>query len=137
MKAWIKKARVILESNASISKVGDKQISFTKKFKESAIKAYKNGKTPDEIFLDAGLDPKIFLRSYCTKAILRWISNVEKHGSEALTIERRGKHSTGRPRSSNKPKEYKTEAAMMARLAYLEAENDFLKKLHALAKKGK
>lgn len=137
MKAWIKKALVILEKNASISKVGDKQISFTKQFKESAIKAYKNGKTPDEIFLDAGLDPKIFLEGYCSKSILRWMRNVEKHGLNALTQERRGKNSTGRPRSSNKPRELKTEAEMRARLAYLEAENDFLKKLHALAKKGK
>ncbi len=137
MKAWIKKARVILDNNASISKVGDKQISFTKKFKESAIKSYQKGKTPEEIFLDAGLDPKIFLTGYCSKAILRWIHNVQKHGLNALVVERRGKNATGRPRSSNKPKELKTESALKARLAYLEAENDFLKKLHALAKKGK
>ena len=137
MKHWIKKARAILKNNASISKVGDKQISFTKKFKESAVKSYQTGKSPEEIFLDAGLDPKIFLKDYCSHSIHRWMNQIEIHGSVALTQERRGKKSTGRPRSSNKPKELKTEVAMKARLAYLEAENDFLKKLHALAKKGK
>lgn len=136
MKVWIKKARVILEKNASISKVGDKQISFTKQFKESAIKAYQNGKSADEIFLEAGLDPNLFLRSYCTKSILRWISLTEKHGVKGLKEERRGKGATGRPRKSTKPKALKTQAQLEARLAYLEAENDFLKKLHALAKKG-
>ncbi len=137
MKAWIKRARVILEKSPSLSKVGDKQISFTKKFKESAIKAYQSGKTPDEIFLSAGLDPKLFLEGYCSKSVLRWIRSYEKHGSKSLTEERRGKNSTGRPRSTGKPRKIKTSEEMMTRLAYLEAENDFLKKLHALAKKGK
>ena len=137
MKSWIKSARVILENNPSILKVGDKQISFTKKFKESAIKAYQNGKTPSEIFLEAGLDPKLFLSEYCSKSILRWIDLSEKHGKNALIEERRGRKSTGRPRANAKARKPKTQAQLEARLAYLEAENDFLKKLHALAKQGK
>lgn len=137
MKAWIKRARVILEKSPSILKVGDKQISFTKKFKESAVIAYQNGKTPSEIFLAAGLDPKLFLDDYCSKSILRWIAAVEKHGATALIEERRGKNSSGRPRGSGKPKRPKTQAKLEERLAYLEAENEFLKKLRALAKQGK
>lgn len=137
MKAWIKCARVTLEKNPSILKVGDKQISFTKKFKESAILDYKNGKTPGEIFLAAGLDPKLFLDDYCCNSILRWIAAIEKHGATALIEERRGKKASGRPRGSATSKRPKTQAQLEARLAYLEAENEFLKKLHALAKRGK
>lgn len=136
MKAWIQTARVILENNPSIEKVGDKQISFTKKFKEAAIKAYQQGKSPSEIFSEAGLNPKIFLDDYCSKSIIRWTKHFEKHGKKFLTEERRGKNATGRPIGS-KPKKLKTQAQLEARLAYLEAENDFLKKLHALAKQGK
>lgn len=136
MKAWIAKARVILENNPSIEKVGDKQISFTKKFKVAAIKAYQKGKSPQEIFSEAGLDSKLFLDAYCSKSIIRWVKSFEKHGKDSLTEERRGKNATGRPLGS-KPKKPKTQAQLAARLAYLEAENDFLKKLHALAKQGK
>lgn len=136
MKDWIKKARVILESNPSIEKVGAKQISFTKKFKEAAIKAYQKGKHPVDIFSDAGLDSKLFLEDYCSKSIIRWTKCFEKYGKYSLTEERRGKNATGRPLGS-KPKKPKTQAELAARLAYLEAENEFLKKLHALAKQGK
>lgn len=136
MKAWIQKARVILENNPSIEKVGDKQISFTKKFKEAAIKAYQKGKSPSEVFLEAGLDPKLFLDDYCSKSIIRWTKSFEEHGKKFLTEERRGKNAAGRPLGS-KHKKPKTQEQMAARLAYLEAENDFLKKLHALIKQGK
>lgn len=136
MKAWIKKAKVILDNNPSIEKVGDKQVSFTNKFKKAAIMAYREGKSPSEIFLEVGLDPKIFLDNYCSNSIIRWSKSYEKYGKYSLTEERRGKNATGRPTGS-KPKKPKTQAQLEARLAYLEAENDFLKKLHALAKQGK
>lgn len=137
MKAWIKRARFTLEKSPGILKVGDKQISFTKKFKESAVLAYQNGKTPGEIFLSVGLDPKIFLDDYCCKSILRWKAAIEKHGVTALNDERRGKKASGRPRGNGKPKRPKTQTQFEERLAYLEAENEFLKKLRALAKQGK
>jgi transposase len=135
MKAWIKKARATLEKCPSIEKVSETQVIFTKKFKVSAVKDYKTGKSPSEIFLDAGLSPNLFLRSYCTKRIIQWTKSFDRHGS--FNEERRGKQATGRPKGATTHKNPKTAAEVKARLAYLEAENDFLKKLHALVKQGK
>ena len=56
---------------------------------------------------------------------------MDTHGKEGLEQERRGKGATGRP----KKEELKDEKALLARIAYLEEENDFLKKLRALAEK--
>lgn len=135
MKAWIKKARATLEKCPSVEKVSETQVIFTKEFKASAIKDYRAGKPASEIFLSAGLSPKLFLRSYCTKRIIQWTESFDKYGS--LNEERRGKQATGRPKVADTHKKPKTEVEVKARLAYLEAENDFLKKLHALVKQGK
>lgn len=136
MKAWIKNARDAFGNNSSVSSFGDKQISFTPEFKIKAVKAYKLGRSPTEIFADAGLDPKIFPERYCSKSIARWLKNLESHGSKGFSEERRGKGATGRPKGPTTSKKPLSLEQMEARLAYLEAENDFLKKLHALAKKG-
>lgn len=137
MKSWIENVRVILENNPHIKSVGDKQIIYTKKFKQAAVKAYANGKSPAGIFLEAGLDPKLFPESYCSKAIIRWFQASKKYGKLFLTEERRGRNATGRPKVIKKSAKPLTQKQLEARLAYLEAENDFLKKLHALAKQGK
>lgn len=136
MKSWIKYARAACGNNSSVSNFGEKQISFTAEFKKSAVKSYKQGKSPREIFMEAGLDPKLFPEEYCSKSIARWRKNQDKHGAHAFSQEHRGKSSTGRPKGPIKNKKPMSIEQMEARLAYLEAENDFLKKLHALAKKG-
>lgn len=135
MKPWIKNARAAFGNNSSVSNFGEKQISFTPEFKKTAVKSYKKGRSPSEIFSDVGLDPKIFPENYCSKAISRWLKNQDTHGAKVFSQERRGKGATGRPKGSAKQKPMSM-SQMEARLAYLEAENDFLKKLHALAKKG-
>ena len=135
MKAWIKNARATLEKCPSVEKVSESQVIYTKKFKASAVKDYKAGKSPTEIFLKAGLSPNLFLRSYCSKLIIRWTKSFDEYGS--FNGERRGKQATGRPKGPATLKNPKTAAEFKARLAYLEAENDFLKKLHALVKQGK
>lgn len=135
MKAWFKKARATLEKCPSVEKVTEKRIVYTNKFKESAVKAYKAGKSPSEIFLNTGLDPHLFSRSYCSKRIIQWTKSYDKFGS--LSEERRGRGATGRPKGSGAGQSPKTAAEIKTRLAYLEAENDFLKKLHALVKQGK
>lgn len=136
MKAWIKNARAAFGNNSSVSNFGNKQISFTSEFKIKAVKAYKLGHSPSEIFQDAGLDPEVFPENYCSKAISRWLKSQDTHGVNAFKQERRGLGSTGRPKGPLKIKRPMSIEQMEARLAYLEAENDFLKKLHALAKKG-
>ena len=61
-------------------------------------------------------------------AFWRWVKIVEKYGIEGLREEHRGKNAKGRPPK----KKFKSE---QEEIAYLRAENDFLKKLLALEKK--
>jgi len=44
-----------LEGNPHVLRVSESNISFTPAFKLAAVKAYKAGKTPKEIFIEAGL----------------------------------------------------------------------------------
>lgn len=100
MKPWIKNARAAFGNNSSVSNFGDKQISFTPEFKKNAVKFYKMGHSPGEIFSDAGLDPKVFPENYCSKSIARWLKSQDIHGAKIFSQERRGKGSTGRPKGS-------------------------------------
>lgn len=45
-----------LEENPNVKRVSETNISFTPAFKLAAVKFYQAGKTPREIFLEAGFD---------------------------------------------------------------------------------
>lgn len=122
------KDRRSLESNPMVQSVGPNQVQFTAKFKLKAIQLHAEGLRPSTIFLKLGVDPNLFLENYPKKCIARWKKIVEAHGEKGFEQERRGKSATGRPKKA----ELKDEKALLARIAYLEAENDFLKKLRAL-----
>lgn len=122
--------RKLLKSNKYVKKVTESNIHFTVQFKKYAIKQYNNGVLPAEIFAEAGVDVEKFDRGYARKSISRWQNIIEKNGVKSLGSERRGKGSTGRPKKVKKFKSEKEE------LAYLRAENEFLKKLHALSERS-
>lgn len=65
----------------------------------------------------------------------RWRETYEKYGELGLEGERRGKGSTGRPSSKDLSTEEKLKKAE-ARIKYLEAENEFLKKLDELERQA-
>ncbi len=123
------KDRKSLESNPLVQSVGLNQVQFTAKFKLRALKLHAEGFGPSDVFLKLGVDPNFFLKDYPKKCLSRWKKIVETYGEKGLEQERRGKGATGRPKKA----ELKDEKALLARIAYLEAENDFLKKLRALA----
>jgi transposase-like protein len=119
-----------LLSNQFIEKISDSNISYTSEFKIFAVKANLNGKSPSDIFKEAGIDVDSFVRNYAAKTISRWKKTYEEEGEKGLVKEKRGKNSTGRPRD----KEF---SSVEAELEYLRLENEFLKKLHALAESKK
>jgi transposase len=96
------------------------------------MKEYNNGKMPIQIFIEAEINIDILGRKNAQRAIKRWKETVKKHGETGLIEDQRGKSpNLGRP----KLKELSTEEQLKkagARIAYLEAENGFLKKLKAL-----
>ncbi len=128
MSDFSEKDRRSLESNHLVESVGPNQVQFTSKFKLKALKLHDEGLRPSDVFLKLGVDPNLFLKDYPKKCLSRWRKIVDTHGENGLEEERRGKGATGRPKKA----ELKDEKALLARIAYLEAENDFLKKLRAL-----
>ncbi len=120
-----------LLGNHYVQKVTESQVSFTSEFKILAVKQHKSGKTPDQIFIDAGLDTSLFLEDFPKKTIDRWNRIFESEGAVGLKSEKRGKGATGRPKKKQlyDPTDINS---VLKRLAYLEVENDLLKKLRAL-----
>lgn len=120
-----------LLSNKYVQKVTQSQIAFTSEFKILAVKHYKSGKTPTQIFLDADLDVSLFLEDFPKKTVDRWNRIFNTEGASGLKTEKRGKGATGRPTKKQlyNPTDLNS---VLKRLAYLEVENDLLKKLRAL-----
>lgn len=120
--------RKLLVSNKNIEKVTSSNVQFTVKFKLSSLKEFESGRSAEEIFESAGIDLSLFKPGYAGKSVSRWRKAYSEQGKDAFTREHRGKNSSGRPKSRNS---FKNDAE---ELAYLRAENEFLKKLHALGK---
>jgi transposase len=125
-----------LEENPNVKRVSEMNISFTQSFKLAAVKAYKAGKTPKEIFLEAGFDVNMFNSDRPKESLKRWRKTYAAYGEEALLEERRGKGSTGRPTSKELSVEEKLRRAEV-KIKLLEVENEFLKKLKALERQAK
>ncbi|GEQ06637.1 hypothetical protein EKQ61_04585 [Staphylococcus gallinarum] len=65
-----------LESNKYIFRVTNKNIHYTSEFKQKAVTEYNNGKEPEDIFKDAGIDIDIILqhrsKSYINGRLHQW-----------------------------------------------------------------
>ena len=119
--------RKSLENNPIVEKVTASNVTYTSKFKIKAVSDFAKGISPNQIFAQAGIDLQMFGKTYAKKCLSRWNKIQEEHGNGGLKSERRGSGATGRPKRTFKSPEDE--------LLYLRAENDFLKKLHALAAK--
>jgi hypothetical protein len=116
------------EKNPNVAKVTGSNILFSKEFKLRSIKAYKGGQSATDIFTEAGIDLSDFEKCYARKCLGRWEKLLVTYGAKSFSKERRGLGASGRPSSGVKFKSLEEE------VAYLRAENDFLKKLRALGK---
>jgi hypothetical protein len=119
--------RKILLSSPYVEKITESHVVFTVKFKILAVQKYFEGKSPNNIFTELGIETSIFLPDFPKKSIYRWKTIFLDKGVDGFTEENRGKSSPGRP-SVQKFKSLEEE------VAYLREENAVLKKLHALAK---
>ncbi|MEK4509192.1 MULTISPECIES: HTH domain-containing protein [Paenibacillus] len=122
-----------LEGNPNVENVTEKSITYSPTFKLAAVKAYKEGQTPMEIFLKAGFNMDIIGRKKPKHCLNRWRNSYQAHGEDGLLENHRGKGSTGRRPAGELSTEEKLKRAE-ARIKLLEMENDFLKKLEALEK---
>ena len=128
MKKFTKEEKELLESNPNIKKVLPNQVLYSKEFKEKAIKEYDEGKTANQIFQDAGIDITILSiqHDYACKTISKWRKVNNKNNKD-------NKDNIDMHISKKKSKDKKSEyQKLLERNEYLEAENEFLKKLSAL-----
>lgn len=125
-----------LEKNPNVLSASDRSISYNPEFKLKAIEEYKQGKTPAQIFIDHGFHLGLIGKEQPKRCLQRWRNIYNRYGKEGLITERRGKGSKGRPSSKTLSAEEKLKKAE-ARIRFLEAENDFLKKLEELERQAK
>ena len=91
---------------------------FTEQFKQSAISKSEHGISAKQIFKDAGIDVNKYAPKYFQQLVKQW-KRAKRKGNQS----KRFKHKDINEMSLEELK---------ARVAYLEVENDFLKKLKAL-----
>ena len=123
-----------LLKNKNISRCGEGSITYSKDFKVKAVKLHEQGLTPACIFRQAGLDTNIMGRDKPKGCLKRWNRVYRHKGEEGLTIENRGRNSTGRPKKPKDLSDTDKIKRLEAEVAYLKAENDFLAKLRAKRK---
>ena len=111
-----------LEQNPNVQYVTPRYIFYTNEFKEKAITEYLMGKSARKIFEDAGFNLQILSKDsdYASKTLGKWRNSSCNNKNNI--------HYPKKKIKENKSNYQK----MQARLEYLEAENEFLKKLRAL-----
>ncbi len=124
-----------LEKNPNVDRVSDRSISCHSAFKIKAVREYQAGKIPSQIFIENGFNLDVIGKKQPKRCLQRWRDTFEKFGEAGFDSERRGKGSTGRPSTKELSAEEKLKKAE-ARIKFLEAENDFLKKLEELERQA-
>ena len=122
----VQEKEILLQSKA-IVKVTNSNATYLKEFKVFAVGEYMTGKSPLQIFIEAGINVDILGREQPQKCLTRWRKIHDIYGAEGLLIENRGVGSSGRPRKNPLTTEEK--------LAKLEQENEILKQQVEFLKK--
>lgn len=119
-----------LLQNPNVAACSERSISYHKDFKVLAIRKYRKGLPPSEIFRQAGFDIDTIGRETSKGCLRRWRRVFKDKGETGLKTDGRGQSKTGgRPKSlanltnEEKLKRLKTE------VAYLKEENRSLAKL--------
>lgn len=122
-----------LLENANVSNCSETNITYTKEFRVKAIKRYyAEGYSPAMIFFEAGFDLDIIGHEKPKECIKRWRAIYNSQGEKGLSTETRG-NKGGRP---SKPKNDAERIKFLeAKVAYLDAENDFLAKLRGIKRR--
>ena len=116
----------LLKSDA-IEKIANSSVTYSKEFKVFAVGEYIAGKTPLQIFIEAGINVNLLGREQPERCLSRWRKVHNKYGINGLLQENRGIGSSGRPK--------KVPLTPEEQLAKLQRENEILKQqVHFLKK---
>ena len=75
----VQEKEILLQSEA-IVKVANSSATYLKEFKVFAVGEYRTGKTPLQIFIEAGIDVKILGREQPKKCLTRWRKIHDTYG---------------------------------------------------------
>lgn len=124
-----------LSRNKNVLRCSSKSITYSPEFKLTAIRRYyEDGLSPSQIFEEAGfcLD---WLGEWRTNDCLkRWKKKYNREGCDVLSKDARGCLGRRKKLAPHKDDKEKIEY-LETKIAYLEAENDFLAKLRGLKRK--
>jgi len=119
-----------LIKNNNVIRCSPKSITYCQNFKLSAVKKHlDDGLGPNLIFKQAGFNLNVIGKSKPKACLYCWEKIYVKRGGEALLKENRGGLGTKRPRPKIPDNNI---GYLQTKIAYLEAENDFLAKLRGL-----
>ena len=119
-----------LRKNPNVVKCSNKAVTYSKEFKCKAVKQYTDENlSSDEIFRLAGFNLDILGKNIPKDRISDWKNIYRTYGEDGLKNERRGKGG-GRPKTKGLTEKERFER-LEVQVAYLKAENDFLKQLRA------
>lgn len=124
-----------LENNPHVKQVSERSIAYHPDFKVKAVKENQAGKSTTQIFIEHGFDLEMIGSDKQKGCLKRWRKIFEQYGGGGFYTERRGKGSGGRPKSKSDTQENPLKKAE-ARIKYLEAELEFLKKLDELERQA-
>lgn len=115
----------MLQKNPNVAKCSERSITYAKDFKTRAVKAYyQDGQSPNMIFVQAGFDLNAIGRKQPKECLRRWRTIYKTKGEKELIKEHRG-----RPRGHKAKLDESDPNYLKAKIAYLEAENNFLRNL--------
>lgn len=119
-----------LQKNPNVKKVTSVGVLYKDIFKREAIELYAKGISAVDIFIQAGFDIEIIGRENPSKILSKWRCGIGYSPNEIKTKENiKYKIKLNTDKYTYSDKDIKR---ILARNKYLEAENDFLKKLKAL-----
>lgn len=122
--------RIELQKNPNVKKVTSVGVLYGETFKKEALELYEKGITPIDIFIQAGFNIEIIGKENPSKILSKWRCGIGYRPNQ-INNELSNKHhiKLNTDKCTYSDKEIKK---ILARNSYLEAENDFLKKLKAL-----
>lgn len=127
-KRFTKEQAKALLKNPNVGRCSEKSISYGKDFKIAAVKDWRKGLPPQEIFRQAGFDIKLIGNETPKQCLNRWRKVFKEKGEEGLKNDDRGK-AGGRKKKIKWHNDKEKITYLEAEVAYLKAENDFLAKL--------
>jgi transposase-like protein len=118
-----------LAKHPCVWRVSPRMIHYTYEFKKRALDLYAQGIKPEAIWKQAGFNPGIWKKGYCSWTIKDWRKLVKRGGLDSLTNPSGIQTDQGHRRA--KSPEADRVRRLELQVKYLEKENAFLAQLRA------